>query len=820
MVPPRGDVDDNHISESAISGTATEEQQCSIFLRRPQEEGSAVTATTPTTPANTSNDFIEESNKISKGDETSDGRAVEWMREHDAEILEKGIDETCSSGETPIMTPIKCTSPTSGSEPLMSLPPQSLQGKNLDLSQSFAVVHRQQQQQQQQQQHRGASGSESVDAYIGNPRVSSPTTGSTYDSASLAELRNKPIARTGDDNNRGALLQSLPLHTLKDQNSNNNEDIDTSKHSRGSLTNLSANDIPPLTPIRKVFFRRCLSGDERIYEVTGEPNENNNEFLESSSNSISFPGNAPLTVVLDNDSSASKSQGDKQQELQQRPEETPELIPEKEKISGEVSSLSTPSSTANSTKSGLMQRSKSRERLFSEAMQFAEAVGEAPPTESDLQQIIEDDGSDEDFESDDEAATEILIDKQNNIPVVSSSPQKMQRLTSLTGDTICTEDSEMGLAIDSGGDLDENDADVVVVVEPPTDVRSKLRWLFKPSKSKSHAYLHSLPENVAKQDYQYRGICANPPEITKRGLSRGNYAQLHRKAWLEVSDKYHRYGKNLRTYYRHWESLGHPTNMFFDWLDSKGEAAGLALPNLEECPRAQLDSDTVLYINNEESQQQYELTLVPDDKGRALFVDIDGDPIMTGVDGWIVVLRDHKLYGSEKITSITGHCKQRFHHSSFFSGKAVAAAGIIITDEDGFLTRFYPHSGHYRPGEAHVQRMLFHLHHCGIDLRTFEVDTQQILHVNRKDSAAQGKDGVAEEKKKKIQSLHLKQALYVACLLAHKARFIGEGISERIHKIRKADVASVTEALGTIDNGGYWKTLRLELSEQKMSTTS
>ena len=60
----------------------------------------------------------------------------------------------------------------------------------------------------------------------------------------------------------------------------------------------------------------------------------------------------------------------------------------------------------------------------------------------------------------------------------------------------------------------------------------------------------------------YKGVTL--PDITKRGISRGNYAQLHRKAWLEVSDKYHRYGKNLRMYYKHWEKLGHPFNMFFD----------------------------------------------------------------------------------------------------------------------------------------------------------------------------------------------------------------------------------------------------------------
>ena len=332
-------------------------------------------------------------------------------------------------------------------------------------------------------------------------------------------------------------------------------------------------------------------------------------------------------------------------------------------------------------------------------------------------------------------------------------------------------------------------------------------------------------------DFVYKGIGANPPEIVKRGTTRGNYAQLHRKAWLEVTDKYHRYGKNLRLYYRYWESEGHPTNIFFDWLDSKGEAAGNELPELKECPRRQLDSDTVLYINNPDVTQGYAINVVvgpldnlePDSKyndgvRRGRMYDADGNPVCTGPDGWIFVLRDNFMYGAKKITSVSGQSRQRFHHSSFFGGKAVAAAGIFITDDDGYLTRLYPHSGHYRPGEAHMQRVLFYLYHEGVDLRSFEMDTQQIMHVARdgNDTAKDKKsdknsnaiDKVPTEKKKKVEVLHLMPAVYIACFLAHKARFIGEGIFAQIHQIRQSDVASVSEALSVIDKGGLRRKFR------------
>lgn len=436
-------------------------------------------------------------------------------------------------------------------------------------------------------------------------------------------------------------------------------------------------------------------------------------------------------------------------------------------------------------------------------------------------------------------------------------------------------------------------------------------------KTRGTGFLDKLPDNynskpeTSKQlNFVYKGIQSNPPEIVKQGMQRGNYAQLHRKAWLEVSDKYHRYGKNLRLYYRYWESLGFPTNMFFDWLDSKGEAAGQPLPEIEECPRSKLDSDTVLYITNPEITQTYRISFVPTSDNpneatvssadplnspdsfdeqktsrlsgnhiqsslhslnqnnhlrKGLVLDVDNNPVVTGPDGWIFVLRDNFMYGAPKVTTAGGfpcsnfrgkQLQQRFHHSSFFGGKAVAAAGIFITDENGILIRLYPHSGHYRPGEAHMQRVLFHLYHKGIDLRTFEMDIQQILHINRDgedkakskskrqhpidnlekqstgpDTAIVPSDVISnklanispsndekDKKKRKTESLHLMPAILVACFLAHKARFIGEGIFSQIHKIRKhgAEITNVTEALNIIDEGGcFWSAAQPMSSNNK-----
>lgn len=405
------------------------------------------------------------------------------------------------------------------------------------------------------------------------------------------------------------------------------------------------------------------------------------------------------------------------------------------------------------------------DRQISEAAQFAAAVGEA----SNNIPLIQD--SDDDDSAEEEEETNHEVRSVNSALALSVGDASFHSMASAKHDRTAPSQSTP-----------------LTVIGRPLKATKAI--------ATKRGFLDQLPGNKEgdQPSYIYKGIRANPPEIVRRGIQRGNYAQLHRKAWLEVSDKYHRYGKNLRLYYRHWEKLGCPYRMFFDWLDSKGEAAGQPLPELEECPRAQLDSDIVLYITNPDITEQYAVNIVVHTgTGRGLMVDAEGKPIVTGPDGWIFVLRDNRFYGAMKITSALGErSKQRFHHSSFFGGKAVEAAGIFITDNEGYLSQLLPHSGHYRPGEAHMQRVLFFLYHMGVDLRTFDMDMQQILHVARDEKSEDGK----VEKKKKLDSLCLQPAVLAACFLAHKARFIST--MQKIHKIQKG-ASSVTEALGLID---------------------
>lgn len=522
-----------------------------------------------------------------------------------------------------------------------------------------------------------------------------------------------------------------------------------------------------------------------------------------------------------------------------------------------------------------VRRSKSFDRKLSEATIFAEAVGELPPSSGDeIQDIIDADGpyssSDDEDDDDDQEPDENDVTATSHLGECGAVPQAAEDEVSAARpgildflpsptDRTRTFDDKRQLT-PATPETPKASTFLPFSDGPKTIVRSFWR---PPSPNGVHApsLLCDLPcasgiqeqqtgqEGGSEPPFAYRGIIANPPEITKRGLSRGNYAQLHRKAWLEVSDRHHRYGKNLRLYYKHWESLSHPTNMFFDWLDSEGEAAGQPLPDLPECPRSVLDSDTVHYIVEPEIQARYALSLVTADatptcderkeqeRSGAVLLDCDGQLVRTGPEGWMFVLRDRVLYGAEKVTKVMiedcpasgksfSTSQKRFHHSSFFGGKAVAAAGILITDDNGRIKRLYPHSGHYRPGEAHMQRMLYFLQESGVNLNHIEVDVQQIMHVSRHIKVAAPKGGAVEDnpggvkvdtfrKAKKVSSLYLRRGTEVACFLAHKARMIGDGVFKHVRCALDfdneiGDAFSVCQFLEKVDGGGYWKKLRME----------
>ncbi|RQM30025.1 hypothetical protein B5M09_001975 [Aphanomyces astaci] len=217
--------------------------------------------------------------------------------------------------------------------------------------------------------------------------------------------------------------------------------------------------------------------------------------------------------------------------------------------------------------------------------------------------------------------------------------------------------------------------------------------------------------------------------ILVRGFSSGNVSVVDKQSWLEVCDTKHRYGANLQAYYKAWKQLTTRPG-FWEWLsDESVEVEGVS--------RTKLERETVLYYDRAE-REQFALDIRPDG---LLVTRWDQLPITTGDDGWIFVLRDGVLYGSEKVTNHS----PRIHHTSLVGGECVQAAGMIVV-VDGVLRVMYPHSGHYRPSEHEVLVLLRFLQSHGISLQHMQVDVQRIQKRSR--------DGADGQKLKKVHNAY------------------------------------------------------------------
>ncbi|CAK4086098.1 unnamed protein product [Aphanomyces euteiches] len=231
--------------------------------------------------------------------------------------------------------------------------------------------------------------------------------------------------------------------------------------------------------------------------------------------------------------------------------------------------------------------------------------------------------------------------------------------------------------------------------------------------------------------------------VLVRGFSTGNIAVVDKRSWLEVCDEKHRYGANLRAYYKEWKRYEGPKPDFFEWLDDESI-------EVEGVPRTKLESETVLYCDPSE-RQRFELEI----RHGLLFRKSTQEIVDTGEDGWIFVLRDGILYGSEKVTTQV----PRIHHTSLVGGECVQTAGMMVVS-DGTLKIIYPHSGHYRPSEYELLVLLRFLEEHGIVHQDVLVDVQRVQKVAR--------ETVNGVKAKKIDSAHFWNAQKVLDFLEMK----------------------------------------------------
>lgn len=204
-------------------------------------------------------------------------------------------------------------------------------------------------------------------------------------------------------------------------------------------------------------------------------------------------------------------------------------------------------------------------------------------------------------------------------------------------------------------------------------------------------------------------------------------AQLDSSHWLEVEDKRHRYGSYLRPYYEAWLVSG-SSEGFFEFLDrgsgrnldlTRGLPANITVNPRKVVSREQLEKSWVHYCHPEE-RAQYKAIF---DNGYLVWANDhrDGlwrqyDKVHTGEEHrWIfVVSLNGDLYLNRKE-------KARFHHSSFFAGGKVIAAGRIVVLQ-GIMKVMEPRSGHYRTTTEQFKRAVVELVLAGVDLTNAEVN--------------------------------------------------------------------------------------------------
>ncbi|KAF9573400.1 hypothetical protein EC968_008582 [Mortierella alpina] len=210
--------------------------------------------------------------------------------------------------------------------------------------------------------------------------------------------------------------------------------------------------------------------------------------------------------------------------------------------------------------------------------------------------------------------------------------------------------------------------------------------------------------------------------------------------WLEMSDKKHRYGSNLKLYHEYWLQQDTSQNFFY-WLD-KGDGKNL---DLEERPRARLEEQRVQYLQEHE-RDQFAVHVVDGllyykESGKAVHTlptsvqagdDVDVSQVLPDADAGddeATRMEKKRIRNKSKYIYVTDpkgtlyvaqKKKGNFHHSSFLGGGTVCAAGGIIINH-GKLVKINPKSGHYRPGQRHFDRLLTSLKNMGISLEGVKI---------------------------------------------------------------------------------------------------
>lgn len=224
-----------------------------------------------------------------------------------------------------------------------------------------------------------------------------------------------------------------------------------------------------------------------------------------------------------------------------------------------------------------------------------------------------------------------------------------------------------------------------------------------------------------------------------------------------------------------------------DWLrhktDAKRAAEGKS-PVTDEVWRANVA--TTQYMN-EAQREEHRMHFRPGhDETGAENMRVSGGSLQKGGNHIFVMDGEGQVFAKEGQAALdqkddTGR-SVHVHHSSFLAGEAVAGAGEVKVDNQGFIKEVTDRSGHYLPGEQQTQQTLEELENKGVNLDNvkFTMDrgeekTTGMANEFRKggEKVFKARHTVADEIKKRGESV--KEALdHDAGRRATRVRKVGE----------------------------------------------
>lgn len=185
--------------------------------------------------------------------------------------------------------------------------------------------------------------------------------------------------------------------------------------------------------------------------------------------------------------------------------------------------------------------------------------------------------------------------------------------------------------------------------------------------------------------------------------------------WLEILDKHHRRGQELKAHFRAWEASGEKIS-FWDYLEKLDPAA-----------KKELEKVSVHYVDDLVHRELFAVRfqnglmwsrmsppvqsmIIGKNSSERILAQADDAPLDTtkwlssalvGMStGWGAFVLSPKgvIYAGI-------HANGVFHHSSFLCGAPVLASGMIRV-EKGKVTGVHEKNGHYRSQEVHLMTFL------------------------------------------------------------------------------------------------------------------